>query len=313
MTNARDVDFAQPVGHRRWSHGTSTGVRGADYFIEEVAWRIHSTAKRELAVGHAERRPAASVLYLVLRGTLDIVEGAHHDRVAAGDAVLSRIATDHVVRTDDGAEFVTGVLEVDPATRVDVPERMVVGGFTGRHPGVAAMLTSCLLTQCDPSPGARSVAGGFAQIVGSAVLQSWIEADPVRASPLVATARGSAIAPAIASVLASPSEPWGLRQLASIAHLAPSTLVEHFRTELGMAPGQFIRESRMARARTLLRETEATIATVAAETGFGSTAAFTRAFARAHGAPPKSWRRSARGGESNERKGQASEHRDRAA
>ena len=54
----------------------------------------------------------------------------------------------------------------------------------------------------------------------------------------------------------------------------------------GQSPGEYIRSTRLHRARALLRAQVGTVAEVAYQVGFGSPAAFSTAFSRQFGYPP---------------------------
>ena len=54
----------------------------------------------------------------------------------------------------------------------------------------------------------------------------------------------------------------------------------------GQAPGDYIRSTRLHRARALLRAQVGTVAEVSYQVGFGSPAAFSTAFSRQFGYPP---------------------------
>ena len=66
-----------------------------------------------------------------------------------------------------------------------------------------------------------------------------------------------------------------------------------FREQLGMSPKVFYLKLRLARARTLLRQTVDPIVAVAVECGFASTSHFSHAYKRVFGIPPTHERRSA--------------------
>ncbi len=55
-----------------------------------------------------------------------------------------------------------------------------------------------------------------------------------------------------------------------------------------------LRDRHVGRAIALMHERDATVATVAQEVGYGSEAAFARAFKRLVGQPPAAWRRAQR-------------------
>jgi len=77
--------------------------------------------------------------------------------------------------------------------------------------------------------------------------------------------------------------------LAAALGYSVSHLRTVFRTELGVSLGKYIRESRLSRAAMLLQSTEMNISEVASESGFDSIFAFSRAFKKAYGVPPKSY------------------------
>ncbi|MEA2847923.1 MAG: hypothetical protein QOG78_3204, partial [Rhodospirillaceae bacterium] len=60
---------------------------------------------------------------------------------------------------------------------------------------------------------------------------------------------------------------------------------------VGMPPMHYLAKRRMQIASDLLSGGSTNIATVAAETGYGSEAAFSRAFKKIVGVPPSAWRR----------------------
>lgn len=83
--------------------------------------------------------------------------------------------------------------------------------------------------------------------------------------------------------------------LISGAGLSRSVLAERFEAVLGTSPIRYIRDWRLNLASVALIGTDKTIATIAYDIGYGSEAAFSRAFSRTYGVPPAAWRQNARG------------------
>ena len=79
--------------------------------------------------------------------------------------------------------------------------------------------------------------------------------------------------------------------------LSRSALHERFADMIGQAPMQYLANWRMQVGAALLRDTAATVASVAQEVGYQSEAAFARAFKRSLGKPPAIWRREAKFGD----------------
>ena len=78
--------------------------------------------------------------------------------------------------------------------------------------------------------------------------------------------------------------------LASKANMSTRTLSRRFVAETRRGALQWISERRVARARTLLEETDLSVTDVAFATGFGSLGAFRRQFVRTTGTTPRAYR-----------------------
>lgn len=65
-----------------------------------------------------------------------------------------------------------------------------------------------------------------------------------------------------------------------------STLFRRFRERYGLSPKQYLDQVRLSHARRLLRDTGATVRTVAALSGFEDSHYFSRVYRRAFGVPP---------------------------
>ena len=83
-----------------------------------------------------------------------------------------------------------------------------------------------------------------------------------------------------------------MAELARGAGLSRSALAEHFAACLGLSPIRYLRDWRLYLASVQLRLADRALAAVAHEAGYGTEAAFSRAFARRFGSPPAEWRRS---------------------
>ncbi len=70
-------------------------------------------------------------------------------------------------------------------------------------------------------------------------------------------------------------------------------LAERFEAVLGTSPIRYIRDWRLNLASVALTGTHKSIATIAYEIGYGSEAAFSRAFSRTYGVPRAAWRQNA--------------------
>ena len=98
---------------------------------------------------------------------------------------------------------------------------------------------------------------------------------------------------ALALMHDAPAGAWSVEELGARVGLSRSALHERFSAMIGQPPMQYLANWRMQVAASLLRNTSATVASVAQEVGYDSEAAFAKAFKRLVGSPPAAWRRQA--------------------
>ena len=82
-----------------------------------------------------------------------------------------------------------------------------------------------------------------------------------------------------------------LAALASDAGLSRFHFCRAFKESTGLSPHAWLRQQRLERAMNMLRETDASIESVAKELGYASQTAFTAAFKKLTGDTPSNWRR----------------------
>jgi AraC family transcriptional regulator len=82
-----------------------------------------------------------------------------------------------------------------------------------------------------------------------------------------------------------------LATLASDAGLSRFHFCRAFKESTGLSPHAWLRQHRLEQAMNMLRDTDASIALVAAELGYASQTAFAAAFRRLTGETPSDWRR----------------------
>ncbi len=145
-----------------------------------------------------------------------------------------------------------------------------------------------------PRHGGLSMLERLSEITFIEVLRHHIISAQLGERGWLAALADPALARCIALIHAEPVRDWSLQVLASAAGLSRSTLAERFETMLGTSPIRYLRDWRLFLASVALRSTSKGISAIAAESGYGTEAAFNRAFARAFGMPPAAWRQSVR-------------------
>lgn len=86
------------------------------------------------------------------------------------------------------------------------------------------------------------------------------------------------------------AEPLTLERLATGVGYTANYLNDLTREHTGRALGSWIADMRMARARVALEHSDLPVAQIGAMVGYDDPAYFSRAFRRAHGVPPATWR-----------------------
>jgi AraC-like DNA-binding protein len=238
-----------------------------------------TTLKREWLPAGATTSGSSGLWALVLAGAVTLETAGARSRVLPGDAVLVDARTAHRLVVEVEADLVHGDLwQAVPS--VALPSPLIVRGFSDRQRGVVALVTACPLeVTCSQDLFSSSYAG----LIGAAMSRlSQDDADGAAADP--------AVAHVLAELAARPEEPWTPDDMAGLVHLSRSALTERFRRATGHSPMRMLREVRMHRARTLLAVERLPVTRVAFQVGYGSVAAFSRAFAADHGVSPLAWR-----------------------
>lgn len=101
---------------------------------------------------------------------------------------------------------------------------------------------------------------------------------------------GRRIARAMALIAADPARNPSLEELAAAAAFSPFHFHRIYRELTGETPAETLARERLSRAALLLVREKLAVAAVAARCGYGSAAAFTRAFRAAYGIPPAAYR-----------------------
>ena len=82
-----------------------------------------------------------------------------------------------------------------------------------------------------------------------------------------------------------------LGELARLVHLSVSAFSRLFEKTLGITPGEYITQVRIAAACRLLEKTDRTLTYIANETGFYDLSHLAKAFQKTHGMTPGEYRR----------------------
>lgn len=102
------------------------------------------------------------------------------------------------------------------------------------------------------------------------------------------------VGPAIRSMQTDPARGWTVETLARQAGMSRAAFARRFHELVGAPPMTFLTQWRLSLAADLLRDTDATIAAVARDVGYGSPFALSAAFTRRYSASPTAYRKNVR-------------------
>ena len=144
--------------------------------------------------------------------------------------------------------------------------------------------------------GAGTVLTRLAELMFIEMLRRYLAELPSGQTGWVAGIRDEIVGRVLRLLHGQPGHSWTLSELARKAGSSRSSLTKRFTTLLGQPPMQYLTRWRMQVAANILSHSGAKVATIGAEVGYDSEAAFSRAFKRATGLAPGSWRDNRRSG-----------------
>lgn len=279
---------------------------------------------RKPAIGGAMFRTAVGQpFYMIVKGQAPV-------RVEPGDCVLLPHGDEHVMCSSldlDPVCFDSLMANRGIAPRLDTPLAFRAGGdgpvsdlYTGvvmfrerarnpllaslpslihiraGDPAVPALLTTTLAGFIEESmacgAGWRVAVARLADVLFVQILRAHLGAQGETGAHWMRGMHDPHIGRAIAGMHEAPHRAWTVEQLAEIAGMSRSKFCVRFRELVGDAPMAYLTTHRMYLAAERLASAGARIADVADAVGYASEKAFTRAFRRCYGLPPREYLRS---------------------
>ena len=135
------------------------------------------------------------------------------------------------------------------------------------------------------APGMNMVIDRLSDVLFLFILRALINRQDQSADFLRAFA-DPAIARALGAIHERPGDPWSLEQLAEVAALSRTAFGNRFRELVGITPAAYLAQYRMDQASSWLRQSTMTMDEIAERCGYGSTAAFAKAYKKVTGVAP---------------------------
>lgn len=289
-------------------------------------WCISAPSGVEVCTKHMPQAQHVVVYHLVTEGQCDVVfagEAPHRAQtndlivipggeahILGGDlsaphADLTRLVVqrnnDDVPRVSHGGggavtRLVCGYLACDSALFKTIlaalPRLMIVDMRDGtRGQWLVSSIQFSLAEYAAPSAGASTVLAKLSELMFVEAIRRHTESLPPEQQGWLAGLRDRYVGRALSLMHSKPAHAWTVDDLANQVGLSRSALGERFTAVIGQPPMQYLTRWRLQLAADLLHNSRRAIAAIAADIGYDSEAAFSRAFKRELGAAPATWRR----------------------
>ncbi|MBN3056624.1 MULTISPECIES: AraC family transcriptional regulator [Pectobacterium] len=167
-----------------------------------------------------------------------------------------------------------------------MPEVMMVSRLMSTWPEIHPILAAMERESMTRQVGFAGILARLADVVAALIVRGWVEAGCGKATGWVQVLRDPRLSRAIYAMHQNPGVNWSVAELAKEAGTSRSVFAERFLSATGTTPVKYLSELRMRLAVQYIRHEHQPIETVALRLGYGSLAAFSRAFKRIVGHAP---------------------------
>lgn len=140
------------------------------------------------------------------------------------------------------------------------------------------------------APGQDAVLDRLLDLLLIAVLRAWFARPDSEPPGWYAAQSDPVVGPALRLLQHHPAHPWTVAELAAAGSVSRAAFARRFTDVVGEPPMTFLTGWRLALAADLLREPDATLATVARQVGYSTPFALSTAFKRHYGVSPREHR-----------------------
>jgi AraC-like DNA-binding protein len=158
---------------------------------------------------------------------------------------------------------------------------------------LAATLHAMALEARKPRACAEGTIARFCELVVIQAIRGWFAADLDHANNWLSALRDEQVGRAIALLHGDVRRAWTNASVARAVGMSRAAFARRFKALVGAPPIDYLAQLRMQRARLLLRDGTMPLGEIAAQTGYGSDSAFSRAFKRLEGVTPREYREGA--------------------
>lgn len=167
-----------------------------------------------------------------------------------------------------------------------MPQVMLVSRLMSTWPEIHPLLAAMERESMTRQVGFAGILARLADVVAALIVRGWVEAGCGNATGWVQVLRDPRLSQAIYAMHQQPGVNWSVAELAREAGTSRSVFAERFLAATGTTPAKYLSELRMRLAVQYIGQEQQPIETVALRLGYGSVAAFSRAFKRIVGKSP---------------------------
>ncbi|TPI51471.1 AraC family transcriptional regulator [Mesorhizobium sp. B3-1-7] len=171
-----------------------------------------------------------------------------------------------------------------------LPPAIKAGDARGDGGWLGQFIRQAVSEVADKRAGSETVLTKLSELMFVDVLRRYVESLPPQQTGWLAGLRDPHLGKALALIHDRPAHNWTVEALAKESALSRTVLAERFTRIVGMPPMHYLAKWRMQIASELLSAGNSNVASIAADIGYESEAAFSRAFKKMIGVPPSAWR-----------------------
>ena len=217
--------------------------------------------------------------------------GLSHAPRALGELPQVALGLD---RPDSGTadfEFLCGAYRLDhgqvhPYLTV-LPDLLVISPDYERFPALQPVVTLLDDDASQGQPGSSVTRLAILDLMVAHVLRQWVGDEEEKGRT---TLPDPAIAAALRTIHDSPQKRWTASQLGETVGMSRTAFTRRFTSVVGRPPMTYLRDTRLGNAARLLRESDASLASIARQIGYSTEFAFAGAFRREYGLSPGRFR-----------------------
>lgn len=231
-------------------------------------------------------------LHLVRSGTVEIHYGPQSLLVERPSLLLFARPLTHRFVTDAerGADMVCANLSFEGGADSPIASALPdvvclpLDGIWGAEPVLSLLFEEAFERRC----GRVALVDRLFEVVMIQILRQLMESGEVRGGMLSGLSHPR-LRNALVAMHETPSREWTLDELADAAGMSRSVFATTFRETVGTTPGQYLQAWRIGLAQQALRRGRQ-LKVIAADVGYGSEAALSRAFKAQTGQSPRAWK-----------------------